>query len=157
MVGKPQVKVGFAAPLASDQAIASVGAPMRQCAALAVTQANERRDLPFALIPQAEDDCADPVTTQAAAHRLAANPAVIGVVGHKNSGAAAVAAPIYNAASLTKITPSSPNSQLSQQGCRTFSVYAPMPWVRLQSISLLKKPIEYRRTSSHRREELDNA
>ena len=112
MAGNPRVKIGFAAPLTGDQAI--VGVSMCQCAELAVTQTNKQGDLPVDLILQAEDDCADPATAQAVAHRLAADPAVSGVVGHKNSGPSAAAAPIYNNANSTQITPSYPNSQFDQ-------------------------------------------
>ena len=91
MVDKPVIKIGFAAPFSGDQAI--VGIPMRQCAELAIQQANERGDLPFGLALQAEDDRADPAQAEAVAHRLVADPAVMGLVGHKNSGPSAAAGP----------------------------------------------------------------
>jgi branched-chain amino acid transport system substrate-binding protein len=118
MADKPLIKIGFAAPFSGDQAI--VGVPMRQCAELAIQQANERADLPFEVALQAEDDRADPVQAEVVAHRLVADPAVIGVVGHKNSGPSAAAAPIYHAAGLTQIAPSSTNPQVSRQGYKTF-------------------------------------
>lgn len=118
MKEKPIAKIGFAAPFTGDQSI--VGIPMRQCAELAVTQANEQGNLPFHLILQGEDDRADPTKAEVVAHRFVADPAVIGVVGHKNSGPSAAAAPIYDAASLVQLSPSSTNPQLSQQGYRTF-------------------------------------
>lgn len=115
---KPVVKIGFAAPFSGDQAI--VGVPMRQCAELAITQINERNDVPFALGLQAEDDRADPVVAAAVARRMVADPAVVAVVGHKNSGPSASAAPIYAEAGLSQISPSSTNSRLSQHGYPTF-------------------------------------
>jgi branched-chain amino acid transport system substrate-binding protein len=115
---KPQAKIGFAAPLTGDQAIA--GIPMCQCAELAVNQANERGDVPFDLILQPEDDRADPATAAVVARRFAADPIVVGVVGHKNSGPSAVAGPIYNASSVVQVTPSCTNAELSQPGYRTF-------------------------------------
>lgn len=118
MTEKPVLKIGFAAPFSGDQAI--VGIPMRQCAELAVRQANERGDMPFALALQAEDDRADPAQAEAVARRFAADSSVLGVVGHKNSGPSAAAAPIYHAAGLTQIAPSSTNPQLSRQGYHTF-------------------------------------
>lgn len=118
MVNKPIAKIGFAAPLSGEQAI--VGRPMRQCAELAVTQANERGDLPFYLRLRAEDDRAEPGQAQEVARRFVADPAVIGVVGHKNSGPSAAAAPIYHAAGLAQVAPSSTNPQLSRRGYRTF-------------------------------------
>jgi branched-chain amino acid transport system substrate-binding protein len=118
MSTKPLAKIGFAAPFSGDQAI--VGIPMRQCAELAVQQANERGDLPVQISLQAEDDRADPTEAAAVARRFVDDPAVIGVVGHKNSGPSAVAAPIYHAAGLVQLAPSSTNPRLSQQGYRTF-------------------------------------
>lgn len=118
MPSKPHVKIGFAAPFTGDQAI--VGKPMAHCAELAINQANERGDLPFYLILQAEDDGAEPGQAERVARRFVADPAVIGVVGHKNSGPSAAAGPIYNAAGLAQMTPSSTNPRLSQQGFRTF-------------------------------------
>lgn len=118
MPNKPEATIGFAAPLSGDQAI--VGRPMSWCAALAVEQANARGDLPFHLTLLVEDDRADPTVAEAVARRFVDNPTVIGVVGHKNSGPSAAAAPIYAAAGLAQITPSSTNSQLSRQGYPTF-------------------------------------
>lgn len=118
MANKSIAKIAFVAPLTGDQAI--VGLPMSHCAELAVSQANERDDLPFRLVFQPEDDRADPVQAQAVARRLVADPAVMGLVGHKNSGPSAAGAPIYSAAGLVQIAPSSTNPQLSQQGYRTF-------------------------------------
>lgn len=118
MSEKPIAKIGFAAPFTGDQSI--VGIPMCQCAELAVTQANEQGNLPFQLILQGEDDWADPAEAEVVAHRFVADSAVIGVVGHKNSGPSAAAAPIYDAAGLVQLSPSSTNPQLSQQGYRTF-------------------------------------
>jgi branched-chain amino acid transport system substrate-binding protein len=115
---KPVVKVGFAAPFSGDQAI--VGVPMRQCAELAVDELNERNDFPFELILRAEDDGADPELATAVAERFVADQTVLAVVGHKNSGPSAAAAPVYSAAGLPQISPSSTNSQLSQQGYSTF-------------------------------------
>ena len=115
---KPVVKIGFAAPFSGNQAI--VGVPMRQCAELAIAQINERNDVPLALSLQAEDDRADPAVAAAVASRMVANPAVVAVVGHKNSGPSAAAAPIYAEAGLSQISPSATNSRLSQHGYPTF-------------------------------------
>lgn len=118
MTDKPLLKIGFAAPFSGDQAI--VGIPMRQCAELAIRQANERGNLPFSLSLAAEDDRADPAQAEMVACRFVADGAVMGVVGHKNSGPSAAAAPIYHAAGLTQIAPSSTNPQLSRRGYHTF-------------------------------------
>lgn len=118
MTDKPVLKIGFAAPLTGDQAI--VGVPMRQCAELAINQINEWEGFPFQVLLRAEDDQADPIQAEIVARRFVADPTVIGVIGHKNSGPSAAAAPIYHAAGLTQVAPSSTNPQLSRQGYRTF-------------------------------------
>ncbi|MFN8453117.1 MAG: branched-chain amino acid ABC transporter substrate-binding protein [Anaerolineae bacterium] len=118
MTNLPIAKIAFAAPLTGDQAI--VGIPMSHCAELAVSQANARGDLPCRLVFQAEDDQADSVQAQVVARRLVADPEVMGIVGHKNSGPSAAGAPVYSAAGLVQLVPSSTNPSLSRQGYRTF-------------------------------------
>jgi branched-chain amino acid transport system substrate-binding protein len=111
------VKIGFAAPLSGDQAI--VGAPMARCAELAVALANETRGR-YRLSLQAVDDEADPGRAVEVARGFSADAAVIGVVGHKNSGPSVAAAPIYHAAGLAQVSPSSTTTALSHNGWRTF-------------------------------------
>jgi branched-chain amino acid transport system substrate-binding protein len=115
---RPIVRIGFAAPFTGDQSI--VGVPMRQCAELAAALANERGDLPFDVEVRGEDDFATPDGARAAAARFIADASVLAVVGHKNSGPSAAAAPLYAAARMTQITPSSTNSALSARGHATF-------------------------------------
>ncbi|MFN8475329.1 MAG: branched-chain amino acid ABC transporter substrate-binding protein [Anaerolineae bacterium] len=114
----PVVRLGFAAPFSGPQAI--VGRPMSQAAQLAVDEANEQHELPFRLELRAEDDGATPEGARAVAESFVADEALLGVVGHKNSGPSGVGAPLYAAAGLAQIAPSSTNSALSQQGYATF-------------------------------------
>ncbi len=93
---------------------------MARCAELAIVRANAEGSLPFHLALRAEDDRADPGAAEAVAHRLVEDSAVVGVVGHKNSGPSASAAPIYHAAGLVQIAPSSTNPSLTQRGYTTF-------------------------------------
>jgi branched-chain amino acid transport system substrate-binding protein len=115
-VGAPTI--GFAAPLTGAQAI--VGVPMARCAELAVTLANEVGRIRHRVALLAVDDEADPATSAEVARRLCADPAVVGVVGHKNSGSSAAGAPIYHAAGVAQVSPSSTNPTLSQRGWTTF-------------------------------------
>ena len=118
MTDPTPARIGFAAPLTGDQAI--VGVPMRQCAELAVEEINARESAPFRWKLVAEDDRADPRVAVDVARRFVDDPAVIGVVGHKNSGPSEAAAPIYAEAGLAQMTPSSTNPALSRKGYRTF-------------------------------------
>jgi branched-chain amino acid transport system substrate-binding protein len=115
---RSDVRIGFAAPLTGDQAI--VGVPMAQCAELAVALANEEGRSPYRLSLQAVDDQADPAASAGVARRLCADERVIGVVGHKNSGPSAAAAPVYHAARVAQVSPSSTNPTLSRRGWTTF-------------------------------------
>lgn len=114
----PVVRLGFAAPFSGPQAI--VGRPMSQAAQLAVDEANEEHKLPFRLELRAEDDLATPEGARFVAERFVADAALLSVVGHKNSGPSGVGAPLYAAAGLAQIVPSSTNSALSQHGYPTF-------------------------------------
>lgn len=112
------LKIGFAAPLSGDQAI--VGLPMARCAELAVARANAAGVFDVPVVLEAADDCADPAIAVTVARAFGSDPAVAGVVGHKNSSPSAAAAPIYDAAGVAMLTPSSTNPALSRQGYRTF-------------------------------------
>ncbi len=112
------LRIGFAAPLSGDQAL--VGVPMARCAELALEHARRAGWLGIPVALEPVDDRADPATAAAAARAFAADPAVVGVVGHKNSGPSAAAAPVYHAAGLAQLTPSSTRPDLSRRGYRTF-------------------------------------
>lgn len=110
--------IGFVAPLSGPQAI--VGVPMCRAAALAVERHNAARPdcAPVGFRPI--DDGATAAGARAAAQALIDDPAVAGVVGHKNSEPCAAAGPLYAAAGLAQIAPSATNNALSAQGWPTF-------------------------------------
>lgn len=109
--------IGFAAPLSGPQAI--VGVPMCRAAALAVQRHNAAH--PAAAVGlRPIDDGATAEGARAAALALIDDPAIVGVVGHKNSEPCMAAGPLYAAAGLAQIAPSATNSALSAQGWPTF-------------------------------------
>ncbi|MDR7544927.1 MAG: branched-chain amino acid ABC transporter substrate-binding protein [Armatimonadota bacterium] len=112
------LRIGFAAPLTGDQAV--VGVPMARCAEMALIDARRAGWLSRRVALEAVDDRADPAWAREVARRFAQDPRVIGVVGHKNSGPSAAAAPVYNAADVVQVTPSATAPDLSRQGYRTF-------------------------------------
>ena len=118
MKGKPIARIGFAAPLTGDQEV--VGIPMRKCAEIAVLHANTNLDIPFHILLEAQDDGAEPGKARDVACSFVQDDTVFGVVGHKNSGPSAIAAPIYAAAHLAQVCPSSTNPALTRQGHPTF-------------------------------------
>jgi branched-chain amino acid transport system substrate-binding protein len=104
--------------LSGDQAV--VGVPMAQCADLAVALANEAGRFPYRLSLVALDDHADPGDAVDVARRFCSDERVVGVVGHKNSGPSLAAAPLYAAAGLAQVSPSSTTPALSKGGWKTF-------------------------------------
>lgn len=69
---------------------------------------------------EAVDDEADDLIAATVAARLCANPSVVAVVGHKNSGPSRAAAPVYAAAGVAQLTQCSTDNALSRSGWRTF-------------------------------------
>lgn len=66
------------------------------------------------------DDREDEHVATDVARDLVADPSVIAVVGHKNSGPSRAAAPVYAEAGLAQITQCSTDNSLSRSGWRTF-------------------------------------
>ena len=105
-------KIGVVAPL--DGGLVQFGRGIRNSVQLAVTEANQRNAAPgwrFEL--DAADDSSDPAKGEAAAQRLAADPAVIGVVGTYNSGVAAKVAPVLDSAGIVMISPGNTDPALT--------------------------------------------
>jgi len=108
-------RIGFAAPLTTPQAI--VGVPMMRTVQLAVADARARG---LDLEVRAVDDRESEVIAANAAAELVADPSVIAVIGHKNSGPSGAAGPVYAEAGLTQITQCSTDNSLSRAGWPTF-------------------------------------
>src|SRR5262245_36190643 len=107
------VKIGVIAPI--DAGLTSFGRGIRNSVQLAVDEANARSAIPgWRIDVEAKDDSSDPATGKAAAEALAADPAVIGVVGTYNSGVAAEAAPILNDRGIAMISPANTDPALTR-------------------------------------------
>lgn len=105
-------KIGVIAPL--DAGLVQFGRGIRNSVQLAVSEANRRNTLPgWRFEVDALDDSSDPAKGEAAARRLAADPAVIGVVGTYNSGVAAKVAPVLNGAGIVMISPGNTDTTLT--------------------------------------------
>jgi branched-chain amino acid transport system substrate-binding protein len=108
-------RIGFAAPLSTPQAI--VGLPMLRTVEMAVSDARARGlDVEVRAVDDKEDER---VAAQVAAE-LVADPSVVAVIGHKNSGPSKAGAPVYAAGGLTQITQCSTDNALSRSGWSTF-------------------------------------
>jgi len=116
---EPVVKIGFVGPLTGDQA--AQGAEMLRGAELAMAQAQTAPPIPgYRLELAALDDQRNPAQAVAMAKRLAADPAVLAVVGHLNSSCTKPASAIYHKARLLHVNPVSSNPEISRQGFDTF-------------------------------------
>lgn len=108
-------RIGFAAPLTTPQSI--VGLPMLRTVELAAADA---RAGGLDLEVKAVDDKEDEAMAALVAAELAADPSVIAVIGHKNSGPSGEAGPVYADAGLAQITQCSTDNALSRAGWPTF-------------------------------------
>ncbi|HUZ85550.1 MAG TPA: branched-chain amino acid ABC transporter substrate-binding protein [Candidatus Baltobacterales bacterium] len=108
-------RIGFAAPLSTPQSI--VGIPMLRTVEMAASDARARG---VSIEVKAVDDREDEGVAAQVAAELVADPSVIAVVGHKNSGPSRAAGPAYAAAGLAQVTQCSTDNSLSRSGWRTF-------------------------------------
>jgi branched-chain amino acid transport system substrate-binding protein len=107
--------IGYAAPLTGPQAI--VGVPMLRVVEMAAADLS-RDGLELEVV--AVDDAADDAIAAGVATELAANADVIAVVGHKNSGPSAAAAPVYASAGLAQLSQCATDNSLTRSGWATF-------------------------------------
>lgn len=107
----------LAAVLPLTGANASLGQEVANAARLAVDDWNAAGQIKgYKLEFVAEDDASDPKQAVAAAQRVAADPAVVAVVAHFNSGCLLPASNIYHGAHLMAITPAATNPEITNQG-----------------------------------------
>jgi branched-chain amino acid transport system substrate-binding protein len=115
--GERPILIGLAGPFSDD-----VGAPMRRAAELAVEEINAAGGVggrPIELV--ARDDFGDTDSAVAVANQLV-DAGVVAVVGHVYSGTTLASAPVYNAAGITQISPSSSSPDVTYAGDYTFRV-----------------------------------
>ncbi|MDI6713343.1 MAG: branched-chain amino acid ABC transporter substrate-binding protein [Anaerosomatales bacterium] len=111
------VKIGVISPFTGD--VAALGLGIKNGATLAIDEANadpELQELGVKIEGMFVDDAADPKTAVNGATQLTSDPAVVGVVGHLNSGCSIPASAKYNEAGIVQISPASTNPKLTQQG-----------------------------------------
>ena len=128
-----EIKIGIGAPLTAGAT--ALGQGMQRGAELAIAQANESADakslgIKFVGVPG--DDQGDPKTGVTVANTFASDPALLGVMGHLNSGVSIPASKVYADKKIVQISPASTNPALTQQGlknvfrvCTTDAVQGP--------------------------------
>jgi branched-chain amino acid transport system substrate-binding protein len=109
------VKIGIAGPLTTTSA--GFGVEMRQAVELAVDERNNAGGVVGAKVAAvAIDDKADVETGKAVAKSFCDDPAVLGVVGHVNSGVAIATGNVYADCGLAVITPMASNPKVTESG-----------------------------------------
>ena len=110
-----EVHVGVGAPLTT--ASATFGVEMRNAVELAVAERNAAGGILGArVVAVAADDQADNQKGAVIAKQFCDDAAVLGVVGHVNSGVTIAAAPDYAACGLAMITPMSSSPGVTEHG-----------------------------------------
>jgi branched-chain amino acid transport system substrate-binding protein len=113
-----EVKIGIGGPLTTTSA--GFGVEMRQAVELAVDERNASGGLAGAkVVATALDDKADPEAGKAVAKSFCDDPAILGVVGHVNSGVAIATGKVYADCGLAVITPMASNPQVTESGFTT--------------------------------------
>jgi branched-chain amino acid transport system substrate-binding protein len=110
-----EIRIGVGAPLTTGSA--TFGVEMRQAIDLAIAERNAAGGLLGAkLVAEVLDDEANNAKGEAVAKSLCEQPAVLGVVGHVNSGVTIAASKIYAGCGLPMITPMSSNPSVTENG-----------------------------------------
>jgi branched-chain amino acid transport system substrate-binding protein len=112
---KGRIKIVTQSPLSGEQA--GTGEPIKLGAQLAVEEASKRfKALGFDLVMVPFDDQAKPEVGVANARNVAADPDVLLVVGHFNSGVALPASDVYKESLLTMISPANTATEITDRG-----------------------------------------
>ncbi len=110
----PIITIGVVGPMSGDMAY--LGRYVREAVGLQAEEWNEKGGILGRRIQLlVEDDHNDPTEAVIAAKRLV-RAGVWGVIGHLTSAGSLPASPIYHAAGIPQITPSSTDPRLTEQG-----------------------------------------
>ena len=117
VVAQP-VKIGIGGPLTTTSA--GFGVEMRQAVELAIDERNAAGGVAGAqVVAVAIDDKADVETGKAVARSFCDDPAILGIVGHVNSGVAIATGKMYADCGLAAITPMASNPKVTESGFGT--------------------------------------
>ncbi len=112
------IKIASQSPLSGGQSVDGTG--LRNGADLAIQQlAKPLTDMGFQVQLVPYDDKADPDTGVANAQQIVADPAILAVVGHFNSGVAIPSSVVYDANNLVMVSPANTNPAVTDRGLKT--------------------------------------
>ena len=113
--GPVVIKVASQSPLSGGQS--SVGVDIKNGADLALEQLSEPlKSMGFTVQLAAFDDQANPDTGVANAKQIVADPAVLCVVGHYNSGVQIPSSEVYHSSQLANVSPANTNPKVTDRG-----------------------------------------
>lgn len=107
------VKVAVVMPLTGD--MGAEGQGLYRAIQLAFEQANAEHRLPFRVEAVKFDDRGDPKEAVNVANEIAANPRIVAVIGHYNSGCAIPSAKVYARVPMALVTPAATNPEVTGQ------------------------------------------
>ncbi len=109
------IKIASQSPLSGGQALA--GTSMRNAVELAIEQlSGPLTEMGFEIQYVPFDDQATPDVGVANAQNMVNDPAILGVIGHWNSGVAIPSSEVYNANDLVMISPANTNPGVTNRG-----------------------------------------
>jgi branched-chain amino acid transport system substrate-binding protein len=112
---KGKIKIAVQAPLSGEQA--ALGEHIKLGAQLAVEEASKSfKDLGYELVLVPQDDQAKPEVGVANARNMVADPEVLVIIGHFNSGVALPASEVYKDAMLAMISPANTATEITDRG-----------------------------------------
>ncbi|HYT53979.1 MAG TPA: branched-chain amino acid ABC transporter substrate-binding protein [Verrucomicrobiae bacterium] len=112
---KGKIKIAVQAPLSGEQA--ALGEHIKLGAQLAVEEASKAfKDLGYELVLVPQDDQAKPEVGVANARNMVADPDVLVIVGHFNSGVALPSSEVYKDAMLVMISPANTATEITDRG-----------------------------------------
>jgi len=109
------IKIATQSPLSGDQSV--VGVDIKRGAELALEQlGGPLADMGFKVELAPFDDQANPDTGVANAKRIVADPAILAIVGHYNSGVQIPSSEVYHASGLANVSPANTNPKVTTRG-----------------------------------------
>jgi len=109
------IKIASQSPLSGN--LSAVGVDMKNGAEMALAQlGGPLKDMGFTLQLAPYDDQANPDTGVANAKQIVADPAILCIVGHYNSGVQIPSSEEYHTAGLANVSPANTNPKVTERG-----------------------------------------
>ena len=113
--GGPVIKIATQSPLSGG--LSSIGADIKNGAELALAQlGGPLKDMGFTVQLAAYDDEGNPDKGVANAKQIVADPAVLCIVGHYNSGVQIPSSEVYHTSGLANVSPANTNPNVTDRG-----------------------------------------